>query len=85
METDNLFQCSLTRVVNAQPQCSAGMPSQTTSGWAKEEIRWAQVDFTFENLEGQDEPVNFGYQILFLPRTLDAAARWHTRAPLDNS
>ncbi len=25
------------------------------SGWAEEEVRWAEVNFTLEHLDGQDE------------------------------
>ncbi len=36
-------------------QYSVGESSQPRSGWVGEAIRQAQVDFIFENSEGQDE------------------------------
>ncbi len=36
-------------------QFSVGVPFQSRSGWAKEEIRWAEVSFNFKKFKGNDE------------------------------
>ncbi len=56
--TSNLLQYLTTRTENAPllgPCSNLCVPPQTGSGWAEEEVRRAQVNFPFDNLEGQNE------------------------------
>ncbi len=54
METGNPFHNFTTRTENEDGQALAIL-HRPKSGWAKEANKWAQIDFTFEHFEGQDE------------------------------